>query len=141
MRRPAVYQHGVHDLGRNSLLTLAREGLVGGTPRGPSAGTTETKSLGDKPGPETNGEGQEDNHNGRRAHGESRSWEYVNFAKRRPCRRAARAKMKRQKPRHRGTGFVKVPNLIARRPSGPPSPRETSANRWAKPFMAQYLYM
>ncbi len=55
---------------------------------------------------------------GRRPQGESRGLECANFAKRRPCQRAARAKMMRRKPRHKGMGFAKVPNLTVRRPSG-----------------------
>jgi hypothetical protein len=42
---PHGIPYDLHGLGRSSLLTLAREGLVRGTPRGPSAGPTEAKHL------------------------------------------------------------------------------------------------
>jgi hypothetical protein len=44
---PHCTPHDLHGLGRSSLLTFAREGLVGGIPRGPSTGPTETKELGE----------------------------------------------------------------------------------------------
>ena len=124
----------LHDLGRNSLLTLAREGLVGGIPQKAFGWTCRNQELGQQA--QTGGKQRRSRKKpyGRRPQGESRGSGYASFAKQRPCQRAARAKMMRRKPWHKGTGFAKVPNLTFRRPNGPLRLQGISANRWAKPF-------
>ena len=119
----------LHGLGRSSLLTLAREGLVRGTPRGPSAGPTEAKHLDERLKPEVRDEGREGNHMG-----ESHGLKHTDFARRGPRRRATWAKTVGAKALARRYGFRQIPNLTERRPSGPLCLPEASPDNWAEPL-------
>jgi hypothetical protein len=74
---------------------------------GPSAGSVETKNLGDRLRPEASGEGREGNHMGKSHRAKAVAWNYAGFARQGPRRGAARAKTVRRKPWHEGTGFGK----------------------------------
>ena len=92
--------YDLHGLGRSSLLTLAREGLVGGIPQRAFGQTCRNRKLGQQA--QTGGERRRSKRKTPRT--KAMVWEYTCFADQGPCQGVTRAKMVR---RPEGMGFAK----------------------------------
>nr|ABA99034.1 hypothetical protein LOC_Os12g32560 [Oryza sativa Japonica Group] len=97
---PHGIPYDLHGLGRSSLLTLAREGLVGGIPQRAFGRTCRNRKLGQQA--QTGGERRRSKRKTPRT--KAMAWEYTCFADQGPCQGVTWAKMVR---RPEGMGFAK----------------------------------